>query len=78
MDFKDVMAANDAKIVAERKLAVLDKVIFWNSEDEDTSYLTYFMTLKQVDQLQDFCKTLGFPLNYIFFPKDSMIPVWGE
>ena len=78
MDFKDVMAANDAVINEEGKLAKLDKVMFWNSKDKDTSYLTYFMTLKQVDQLQELCEKLGFPLNYIFLPKDSMIPIWGE
>ena len=78
MDFKDVMAANDAKIAKERERAKLDKVLFWNSEDKDTCHLTYFMTLEQVEQLQELCDKLNFPLNYIFVPCDKMTPIWGE
>ena len=78
MDFKDVMAANDAKIAKEGERAKLDKVLFWNSEDKNTCYLTYFMTLEQIQQLQELCNKLNCPLNYIFVPCDKMTPIWGE
>ena len=78
MNFKDVMAANDVKIAETRKRESLEKVVFWNSDEKDTSYLTYFMTLKQIERLEEMCRELDFPLNHIFVPHDSETPIWEE
>ena len=78
MNFKDVMAANDVKIAETRKRESLEKVVFWNSDKNDTSYLTYFMTLKQIERLEEMCRELDFPLNYILIPHDNETPIWEE
>jgi hypothetical protein len=78
MNFKNVMAANDAKIAETQKRESLEKVVLWNSDEKDTSYLTYFMTLLQIEQVGELCERLGFPLNYILIPHDSATPIWGE
>lgn len=78
MKFNDVMVANDAEIERREKRKELNKVLFWNKDESDTYYLTYFMTMKQIEELAELCDRLGFPLNYTFVTNDEDTPIWGE